>query len=63
VSAVNRIQQLVSKAKAQKGPFFVARLALRVSYDIASPSVPDTDQHLNELKAAFRDLGYEPTLD
>jgi hypothetical protein len=55
-----RINQLVDRIRDAKGPFFVARLGLRVKFSLTKADVPDNDSNLNELVTASRELGFDP---
>lgn len=55
-----RITQLIEKIRAAKGPFFVARLGLRVKFALARPDLPDSEDYEREILEACRALGYDP---
>jgi hypothetical protein len=51
---------LVEKIRAAKGPFFVARIGLRVGFPLTKPDLPDSEEYIAQLLAASRTLGYDP---
>jgi hypothetical protein len=54
-----RIKQLVSLIREAKGSFFLSRVAMRLRFDPAKLTVPDSDDKIAELEAACRELGFE----
>jgi hypothetical protein len=54
-----RIDSLVETVRREKGPFFIARLCLRLEFDIAPGVVPDSDERERHLIEACRMLGYD----
>jgi hypothetical protein len=55
-----RIQRLVDSIRRAKGPFFVARLNLRVYFPLDDPNAPDKEEHISALLEVSRSLGYDP---
>jgi hypothetical protein len=55
-----RIQRLVDQIRRAKGPFFVARLNLRVYFPLDDPNAPDKEEHILALIEVSRSLGYDP---
>lgn len=55
-----RIQRLVDSIRRAKGPFFVARLNLRVYFPLDDPQAPDEEEHIAMLLEVSRSLGYDP---
>jgi hypothetical protein len=58
-----RLITLLDRIREAKGPFFVARLSLRVKAPITKPDAPDDERHNDELVRACRELGYDPLED
>jgi hypothetical protein len=56
----SRLDQIIEQARATMGPFFVARLTLRVKFPLGG-GAPDTDDNVRELVEACRALGFNPT--
>jgi hypothetical protein len=54
-----RIDQLVETVRREKGPFFMARLCLRLDFDITPGVVPDSEDRERSLVDACRLLGYD----
>ena len=54
-----RIDKLIDDIRAAKGPFFVARLNLRLSFPVHQASLPDRPEHEQEIIARCQELGYE----
>jgi hypothetical protein len=54
-----KLDQLVQLIREEKGPFFMARLCLRVDFDLNPGVTPDSTQRELELAEACRALGYE----
>jgi hypothetical protein len=50
---------LIDRIRAAKGPFFVARLSLRVTFNLNRADLPDSDERRQELLLACRSLGYD----
>jgi hypothetical protein len=55
----SRLDQIIEQARATMGPFFVARLTLRVNFSLGG--APDTDENVKKLIEACRALGFNPT--
>jgi hypothetical protein len=53
-----RVGRLVDRIRAEKGPFFVARLCLRVNFS-TDESEPDTPEVEKAILDACRQLGYD----
>jgi len=53
---------LVDRTRAEQGPFFVARVALRLSFAIerVTRERTVTAEHVDEFVRACRELGYDP---
>ena len=58
-----KLDQLIQSVRQQKGPFFMARLCLRLDFDINPGAVADSDSREKEIILACRMLGYEVTVD
>lgn len=54
-----RLTRLVDTIRADMGPFFVARVALRVNFRL-DERAPDDDASEEALVDACRELGYDP---
>jgi hypothetical protein len=54
-----RIQRLIDSIRRAKGPFFVARLNLRVHFALDDPNAPDKEEHIATLLEVSRALGYD----
>ena len=50
------LEEALEKLKQAKGPFFLARLALRVSFDPADPRVADQQKAVEELQRACSEM-------
>ena len=57
-----RIESILERIRSEKGPFFVARLVLRVDFPLQD-GAPDTPEREAKLKDACRELGYEVRAD
>jgi hypothetical protein len=55
-----RISRLVERIRGDKGPFFIARLCLRMDFPIDDVTVPDDPSKEQALIKACRELGYDP---
>jgi hypothetical protein len=55
-----RMNQLIDRISDAKGPFFVARLGLRVKFSLTKPDTPDSESNVNDLITASRELGFDP---
>jgi hypothetical protein len=53
-----RVTRLVDRIRADMGPFFVARLCLRVNVRI-DEKAPDSPETLKALEDACLELGYD----
>jgi hypothetical protein len=58
-----KLDQLVQYIRDEKGPFFMARLCLRLDFDLNPGAVADSEQREAELLSACRGLGYELNRD
>jgi len=58
-----KLDQLVQFIRDEKGPFFMARLCLRLDFDLNPGAVADSEQRESELVEACRGLGYEVNRD
>lgn len=54
-----RLTALVDRIREAKGPFFVARLNLRVSFPLARPDLPDSSEYEEEILDVCRSLGFD----
>lgn len=54
-----RLDQLIEAVREEKGPFFMARLCLRLDFDITPGVVQDSEEREQRLIDACRLLGYE----
>jgi len=59
---LDRLMALVDRTRAEQGPFFVARVALRLSFAIerVTRERTVTAEHVDEFVRACRELGYDP---
>lgn len=53
------IDTLVDRIRAARGPFFVARLGLRLSFPLAGRNVPDTAENIRAILQACSELGFD----
>jgi len=53
-----KLDQLVQFIRQEKGPFFMARLCLRLDFDLNPGAVADSEQREHELVEACKGLGY-----
>lgn len=53
-----RIDSILERIRADKGPFFIARLVLRVDFPLQEGE-PDTPEREAKIRVACRELGYE----
>jgi hypothetical protein len=53
-----KLDQLVLSIRQEKGPFFMARLCLRVDFDLSPGATADSDEKEKQLVDACRGLGY-----
>lgn len=54
-----RLQSMLEKIRSAKGPFFVARLGLRVKFSLSNPELPDSPEIESALRDACLALGYQ----
>jgi hypothetical protein len=54
-----KLDQLTQLIREEKGPFFMARLCLRVDFDLNPGATADTEQREQQLLEACKGLGYE----
>ena len=54
-----KLDQLVSFIRQEKGPFFMARLCLRLDFDLNPGAAADSEQREEQLVEACKGLGYE----
>jgi hypothetical protein len=54
-----RISRLVERIRGEKGPFFIARLCLRMDFAIDDVNMPDDPAKEQAIAAACRELGYD----
>lgn len=57
----SRLSQTLKKIRDTKGPFFLARLALRVTFDPTDPTGVDEEKGMKELAEACKELGLDLT--
>lgn len=53
-----KLDTLIETIREEKGPFFMARLCLRLSFGLGRGEVPDSDDREQELLSACEGLGY-----
>jgi len=58
-----KIDQLTQLIRQEKGPFFMARLCLRVDFDLNPGATADSEQREQQLIEACKGLGYELNRD
>lgn len=56
-----QIDTLVDRIRAAQGPFFIARIGLRLSFPLAGRDVPDSAENIRAILQACRDLGFDAT--
>jgi hypothetical protein len=54
-----KLDQLVSFIRQERGPFFMARLCLRLDFDLNPGAAADSEQREMQLVEACKVLGYE----
>jgi len=54
-----KLDQLILFVREEKGPFFMARLCLRLDFDLSPGAVADSPEREVALVEACRGLGYE----
>jgi len=54
-----RLARLVDRIREDKGPFFIARLCLRMDFPIDDLNAPDDTRKEEALLKACADLGYD----
>src|SRR5262249_39670882 len=54
-----KLDLLIGKVRGEKGPFFMARLCLRLGFSIEPGDVPDNEPNERALLDACRSLGYD----
>lgn len=57
-----KIDAMIERIRQEKGPFFIARLCLRVSFPFEPGAVPDTPERERELIEACKALGFDPSV-
>lgn len=57
-----RLDGLITAIREEKGPFFMARLCLRLSFSLNPGEAADSPERERELILACRALGYEPNI-
>lgn len=55
-----RLNALVERIRNAKGPFFVARVGLRVKFSLNNADLDDSETHQKQLIEACRSLGFDP---
>jgi hypothetical protein len=55
-----RLNTLIDQIRSAKGPFFVARIGLRVKFSLNNTDLPDSDAYEKQLLEASRALGFDP---
>ena len=55
-----KLTTLVDRIRVEKGPFFVARLNLRLQFPRSFEDLPDTEEYEQELIEACIGMGYDP---
>ena len=54
-----KLDQLIQFVRDDKGPFFMARLCLRLDFDLNPGAVEDSDERQRAFVEACKGLGYE----
>jgi hypothetical protein len=54
-----KLDRLIQFIRQEKGPFFMARLCLRLDFDLNPGAAADSDQREQQLVEACKGLGYE----
>lgn len=54
------IDLVIDKIRDAKGPFFLARLNLRVKFPPPGKEPPNPTEFIRNLVAASREMGYDP---
>jgi hypothetical protein len=55
-----RINTIIDQIRRAKGPFFVARIGLRVKFSLNNTDLPDLESYEKQLIDASRALGFDP---
>jgi hypothetical protein len=54
-----RLDQLIEGIRASKGSFFIARLHLRLKFQLNAPNLPDSLEYEHQLVEACNVLGFD----
>jgi hypothetical protein len=54
-----RLIALIDQIREEKGPFFVARVALRVNFPLNKPDLVFGPEHEKQVVDACRELGFD----
>jgi len=54
-----KLDQLILFVREEKGPFFMARLCLRLDFDLSPGAVADSPERETAIIEACKGLGYE----
>ena len=54
-----KLDQLIQYIRQEKGPFFMARLCLRLDFDLNPGAAADREQRGQQTVEACKGLGYE----
>jgi hypothetical protein len=55
-----KLDNLITQIRDARGPFFMARLCLRLEFSLEPGETPDSDTRERALLDACRALGYDP---
>lgn len=58
-----KLDQLIQYIRQEKGPFFMARLCLRLDFDLNPGAAADSEQREQQIVEACKGLGYELNQD
>jgi hypothetical protein len=56
-----RLHVLIDRIREEKGPFFVARVALRINFPLNKSDLAFGPEHEKQVVDACRDLGFDVT--
>lgn len=54
-----RLNVLIDRIRDAKGPFFVARVALRIPFPLSKSDLPDGAEFERQVLDACRELGFD----
>jgi hypothetical protein len=57
-----RLDRLFEKIRSEKGPFFMARLCLRLDFPVTPGKTPEGETYEREVIEGCKALGYDITM-